>query len=96
MFNTHQAHSLLVKIMQDRKARAGKTLKYCLHVTNRLGHVENTTLGYTVKELKEAFKRDGGAYRYAFITNRSGEKLHQAIDKSMSKKWVDYNRGNKK
>lgn len=96
MLDTQQAHSVLASIMEQRKAKQGKVLKYKLHYTNRLGEVDGTLSGCTIPEMKSQFKEVGGSYRYAFITNLSGEKLFAGLDRQLSSKWVHYNRSKKK
>lgn len=94
--NTQQAHSLLASIMQDRKARQGKVLRYKLHCTNRLGEVQQTVQGYTIRDLMKEFRSMGGNFRYAFITDLKGDKLYRGFDRQLSRKWVSYTAGKKK
>ena len=95
MLDTQQAHSLLASIMEQRKAKQGKVLKYRLHYTNRLGEVSGSSLGYTIKELMQEFRKSGGSYRYAFITNKDSSKVFRAFDRQLSGKWVSMTRGKK-
>lgn len=92
MIDTAQAHGILNSIMQQRKQKQGKVVKYKLHATNVLGEVQQTMQGYTIKELQQEFRERGGSFRYAFITNKTGDKLYRGMDKKLSKKWVSYNR----
>lgn len=96
MIDTQKAHGLLASIMEQRKAKQGKVIKYKLHYTNRLGEVDGTVSSYTIKELINEFRNVGGAYRYAFITNLDGSKVFRAYDRQLSRKWVSMTRGQKK
>lgn len=95
MLDTRNAHSLLSSIMEQRKARQGKVLRYRLHYTNRLGEVDGTTLGYTIKDLMKEFRSSGGSYRYAFITDKDSNKVYRAFDRQLANKWVSMTRGKK-
>lgn len=92
MLDTKQVHGLLTAIMHNRREKQGKIVKYKLHYTNRLGEVEGTALGYTIKELMSEFKQLGGGYRYAFITNKDSSKVYRAFDRQLSGKWVSMTR----
>lgn len=93
---SQDAHGVLSSIMNQRKeraaSRASSVPKYRLEWANRLSNnpsdIEGSRNGATIKELQKFFLSEGGAFRYAFITNISGTKLFRVFDRVESRKFV--------
>lgn len=96
MFSLEQALAQATRVLAERRKNSSKKISYVLYYSNDEKRYDGKVMGYTIKELINQFRGNGGNYKYAFITRINDDKPLRFYNRDVSKKFFSLTRTGKK
>lgn len=88
MFSLEKALAESNSIARERMQK--RTVKYELHYSNNGVRPEGSIKGFTIKQLINEFRELGQVYKFAFVTDLSGDKILRSFNANNGKKFISH------